>query len=158
VLPVSEGTRDSRKPRPFVQGPFNETLGSFSPDGHWIAYTSDESGRNEVYVRSFPGATGRFQISNNGGSEPRWRGDGREVYYRAPDGNLVAVAVRSAGESFERETPKILFGAHWSLSNGLGYSYDVTRDGQRFLGPVPVESESGPGLSMITNWEALARQ
>jgi Tol biopolymer transport system component len=154
VLPMTEGAPETRKPVPFLRSPFNETVGSFSPDGKWIAYTSDESGRNEVYVRAFPGASGRFQISVNGGMEPRWRQDGRELYYRAPDGKLMAVGVRSAAGSFERETPKALFETHWVPPNGLMYGYDVTRDGQRFLGPVPVETESTRALTIMTNWQA----
>jgi Tol biopolymer transport system component len=157
VLPMTPGAPESRKPVPFLQSPFNKKVGNFSPDVKWIAYTSDESGRDEVYVRGFPGASGRFQISNNGGAEPRWREDGRELYYRAPDGKLMAVAVRPAAGSLERETPKALFETHWLPPNGLMYGYDVTRDGQRFLGPVPVETETGRALTLMTKWQALVK-
>jgi hypothetical protein len=105
-----------------------------------------------VYVRSFMGAPGKFQISNNGGSEPRWRGDGRELYYLAPEGNMMAATVKSTPGGFERETPKPLFETH--LTTGLGTTYDVTRDGQRFLGVVLVEGNNTQPLTLVTNWPA----
>jgi Tol biopolymer transport system component len=118
VLPMT-GASGVRKPIPFLQTKFNETQGQFSPDGRWIAYTSDETGRNEVYVRSFPTGSGKFQISNNGGTQPRWRGDGKEIYYLASDSKLMAATVKSTAETFEKETLKVLFEAHWLASSGL---------------------------------------
>ena len=113
VLPMTGSTGGPRKPVPFLQTAFNEMLGQFSPDGRWVAYISDESGRNEVYVRSFPAGSGKFQISNNGGTQPRWRDDGKEIYYLAPDGKLMAATVKFTAETFEKETLKVLFEAHW---------------------------------------------
>lgn len=84
------GADTERKPVPFLQTEFNEHIGRFSPDGSWLAYTSDESGTNEVYVRTFPASDAKWRISANGGSAPRWRGDGREVFYLAADGRLMA--------------------------------------------------------------------
>jgi Tol biopolymer transport system component len=155
LLPMTGG---DRKPFPFLQTSFNETLGQFSPDGKWVAYTSDESGRYEVYARGFPGASSKFQISNNGGTEPRWRGDGKEIYYVAPDDKLMAAAVKSTADTFERDSPKPLFQAHWLASNTRFYTYDVTRDGQRFLGTVVAEGESTRTLRLVTNWQTRLKQ
>src|SRR4029077_15422640 len=81
VLPLSA----DRKPVPFLQTKFNEGAGQFSPDGRWVAYQSDESGKYEVYVAPFPGPAGKWQISTAGGTNPRWRRDGTEIFYMAPD-------------------------------------------------------------------------
>ncbi len=142
-----------RKPFPFLQTQFNETVGQFSPDTKWVAYSSDESGRQEIYVGSFPGASAKFQISNTGGVEPHWRADGKELYYISPDSKLMAVAVRAAGDTFERETPKALFEAHWQPGNLLFYGYDVTPDGRRFIGPVAPEASATLPMTLITNWQ-----
>jgi Tol biopolymer transport system component len=158
VLPMIGGASEARKPIPFLQTAFNETQGQFSPDGRWIAYTSDESGRNEVYVRSFPGASSKFQISNNGGSEPRWRRDGKEMYYLATDGKLMAATVKSTAATFEREPPKPLFEAHWPSGSGIYFTYDLTSDGQRFLGAVLAEAETTRNLTVVTNWQAGLKQ
>jgi Tol biopolymer transport system component len=139
---------------PFLKTSFNESLATFSPDGKWIAYTSDESGRQEVYVRNFPGASAKFQISNNGGGQPRWRGDGKELYYISSDRKLMVVNVRAAAGIFERETPKALFEMHGVRSGSLAFDYDVTRDGQRFLSAVPLQDEGVRPLMLITDWRA----
>jgi hypothetical protein len=112
-----------------------------------------------VYVRSFMGAPGKFQISNNGGWQPRWRGDGRELYYLAPEGKMMAATVKSTAGGFERETPKPLFETHRLASSflsttGIGYTYDVTHDGQRFLGVVLAEGNNTQPLTLVTNWPA----
>jgi hypothetical protein len=105
-----------------------------------------------VYVRDFPGAAAKFQISNNGGVQPRWRGDGKELYYLSPDSRLMAVNVRAVSGTFERETPKTLFEMHGVRTGGLVYDYDVTRDGQRFLSAVPLDAEGVRPLMLITDW------
>jgi Tol biopolymer transport system component len=142
----------------FLQTPFNESQGQFSPDGRWVAYSSDESGRYEIYVRSFHGAAGKFQISNDGGAQPRWRGDGKELYYVAPDAKMMAVAVKTTGDSLERDIPKVLFQAHGLAgatgSGPQGFFYDVTRDGQRFLLIDRAEAESTETLTLVTNWQS----
>src|SRR5258708_119037 len=104
-----------RKPVPFLQTPFFESQGQFSPDGHWIAYASDESGRFEVYVRPFPSGPAKWKISINGGEHPRWRGDGKEIFYLSPDRKLMAAAVNGKAASqpvFEAQGPVALFEAH----------------------------------------------
>jgi Tol biopolymer transport system component len=126
ILPLA----GDRTPFPFLESTFNESQGQFSPDGNWIAYVSDESGEPQVYVQSFPKQTARVQISPGGGSQPRWRRDGRELFYVAADGTLTAAHVRTTG-SFEAQAPSPLFTTR--LQRGaLRQSYDVSPDGQRF--------------------------
>ena len=158
VLPV-EGAAAERKPIPFLKTEFNELFGQLSPDSHWMAFTSDRSGRREVYVRPFPPGEGEWTISIAGGEEPRWRGDGKELFFEAADGKMMAVPVKAiAGTkpSFEAATPVALFDAHMvhSPTNNL-IQYDVTTDGKRFL----ITTASGPGgasppLTVVTNWNA----
>jgi serine/threonine protein kinase len=142
-----------RTAKPFLATPVNESQGQFSPDGRWVAYSSEESGRYEVYVRSFAGSN-KFMVSANGGGQPRWRGDGKELYYATAEGKMMAVAVKSTADSFEYETPKALFEsralAGASGSGPQGYLYDVTRDGHRFL--VIQHGDSGEPLTLVMNW------
>ena len=141
-----------RKPIPFLQTEFREVDPQFSPDGRWIAYTSDESGgRDEVYVAPFPGPGRMRQISTLGGSKPRWRRDGREIYYLARDGRIMAVEVNQQGSTFEvgAETPLFTI-----RTQRLGSIYQVTPDGQRFLVNVAVEEEHPSPLTLVMNWTA----
>ncbi len=103
LLPVAGG-----EPTRFLNGKSSETNGQISPDGKWVTYASDESGNWEIYVTSFPGAAGKWQVSRGGGTEPRWRADGKEIFYIAPNGMLMAVSVNSAG-AFVTGTPAPLF-------------------------------------------------
>jgi hypothetical protein len=111
---LADLTRNGDQPgtvRPFVDREFNEGQGQFSPDGRWVAYASDESGRWEIYVRSFansPEAETRTQVSRDGGHEPRWRGDGRELFYISNDGTVMSVGIKS-GPAFQAEAPEALF-------------------------------------------------
>jgi Tol biopolymer transport system component len=148
----------ARKAIPVVQTPFEEQLGQFSPDGRWVAYGSDESGRPEIYVGSFPGGTAKFQVSNNGGRQPRWRGDGKELYYLDAQMRMMAVTVKAAAGALEREPPRVLFEAPWMAIVGLGHSYDVTQDGQRFISLARAEGVSGEPLTLVTNWPARLRE
>jgi Tol biopolymer transport system component len=143
-----------RKTVPFLQTPFVEASGQFSPDGKWVAYVSNESGRNEVYVRAFPGGGGVWPISINGGAGPRWRADGRELFYVAPDETIMSVTIASASR-FEAAPPKPLFKA--DLRNTEAYA--VSRDGQRFLlNPDADEATlSAPPISVLVNWAAAKK-
>jgi len=141
---------------PFLQTPFDERQGCLSPDGRWIAYASDASGTWQVYVQSFPGSGGKWQVSSNGGAQPQWRGDGHELFYLSADRKLMAVEVNGSGSTFTMGAPRALFALHIQ-SIGLPGNrnfYTATRDGQRFL----VTSLSGdPSLSLTTvvlNWTA----
>ena len=98
-----------RTPKPYLVTKSNEGTVRFSPDGRWIAYQSDESGRSEIYVQSFPEAGRKVRISNNGGDRPEWRKDGKELYYLAPDGKLMAMAVNGATSPFQASPPQPLF-------------------------------------------------
>jgi Tol biopolymer transport system component len=126
VLPLSGG----RKAVPFHETPFREAEGQFSPDSDWIAYVSNESGRDEVYVAPFPGPGAKFQISMAGGSQPLWRRDGKEVFYVAPTNKLMAVAVNVRGARVEASTAQPLLDVSPASS---GMAYAVSADGQRFL-------------------------
>ena len=141
-----------RKPRPFLQTPSNESGATFSPDGRWLAYVSDESGRDEVYVRAFPGSGGKWQISTQGGDEPVWARDGRELFYRNRD-NLMAVTVATK-PTFVAGTPKSLFeGRYEKTSYKFLPNYDVSPDGQRFLMIKASEPESAATqLNVVLNW------
>jgi Tol biopolymer transport system component len=164
VLPMapSNGSTDARKPFPIVQTSFDETQGQFSPDGRRIAYTSNESGRDEVYARPFSDAGGKWQVSTGGGSQPRWRADGNEIFYVAADAHLMAVPIRATleGRAIDAGTPLVLFPTH--LANGSGISltgwqsralYAVTRDG-RFLMNVNAVAADIPPLTVVLNWAA----
>ena len=130
----------------------NETNGQISPDGKWVAYASDESGAWEIYVTSFPGAAGKWQVSRGGGSEPRWRGDGKEIFYIAPNGMLMAVPV-NAESIFATGTPAPLFQIHGraSISSTDVFTYDVAKDGKRFLVNRYVKPEHVPPLTILLN-------
>ena len=147
VLSVAEG-----KARPFVSSPFREMSPQFSPDGRWMAYASAESGKMEIYVRSFPASVGKWQISTNGGSFPRWRSNGKEIYYIAPDNTLMAVEV-TTGSQFAAGTPKALFRSRIK-SLDVGFQYDVSPDGNRFLVNEVPEEKQAQSITVVQNWTA----
>jgi len=163
VLPTGGAAAD-RKPIPFLRTEFNELFGQLSPDSHWMAFTSDRSGRREVYVRPFPPGDGEWTISITGGEQPRWRGDGKELFFEAADGKMMAVPVKTATgirPSFEAGTPVALFDAHMVHNAGNNQiQYDVAADGKRFL--IDTTGGSGvaatPPLTVVTNWNAVAKK
>jgi len=139
-------------PVPLLTGTADETNGQFSPDGKWVAYASDESGNWEIYVTSFPSTAGKWQVSRGGGTEPRWRGDGKEIFYIAPNGMLMAVPVN--GESiFGTGTPVPLFQIHGRapISSTDVFTYDVAKDGKRFLVNRYVKPEHVAPLTILLN-------
>jgi eukaryotic-like serine/threonine-protein kinase len=152
VLPL---TGDA-KPYPLLQSEFGEDKGHFSPDGRFFAYVSNESGRPEVYVQSFPPAGGKWQISTGGGSQPHWRRDGKELFYIAADRKLMAVAVKLDG-GFESGAPAALFLTQVSSVTDPN-RYDVTADGQRFLINSPVEETSKTPINVILNWTSTLKK
>jgi serine/threonine protein kinase len=147
LIPVAGG-----EPTRFLAGKGSEVNGQISPDGKWVAYASDESGTWEIYVTSFPGAAGKWQVSRGGGSEPRWRGDGKEIFYIAPSGILTAVPVNGEG-IFATGTPTPLFQVHGRapISSTDVFTYDVAKDGQRFLVNRYVKPEHVPPLTILLN-------
>ena len=144
------------KPVPFLESKFYITQAQFSPDDHWVAYVSQESGEAEVYVQRFPGGGERIRISNTGGVQPRWRRDGRELFYVEPRGKMMAVALRY-GKTLEPDAPVALFDARLSsYTNGTSARYDVTPDGKHFCLSRFPESQSTRPLRVIVNWKATA--
>lgn len=144
-----------RKPYPFLSTPFNEQQGVFSPDGKWVAYQSDESGHFEIYVRPFPGPGGQAQISAGGGHSPRWRADGRELYYLSPGLKLMAAKVAAQGATFQAMTPESLFQTHITQATNK-QEYDVARDG-RFLILTDLPDTSAEPIHLLLNWQPAAR-
>ena len=145
-----------RKPVKFIASPAEEMHGNFSPDGHFIAYTSNESGRFEVYVQTFPLSNRKWQVSTNGGYEPRWRADGREIYYLSEDRKLMAVLV-AAGPSFD--VPKLLFQTRVPAGVTANRTHYVpSRDGQRFLVNTQSGDPSPTPITVVLNWTAGSKK
>jgi hypothetical protein len=140
VWNVTIATPGEAKPAPILQSEADERNPQVSPDGRWIAYSSNETGRSEVYIRSFPEGAGRIQVSVNGGVFPRWRRDGRELYFLnlVSLGAMMASEIRVSGSSVQRDVPRLVFqtlyltGTH---SGGQHHAYGASADGQRFLVP-----------------------
>ena len=158
VLPLQPVGR----PFPIIATPFEETFGRISPDGRWIAYCSDESGVSEVYVQNFTALVSgasvspRWTVSAEGGLEPAWRRDGKELFYRARNGAVMSAAVESAGEAFHASAPKLLFEARPGIYTSLRSStYDVAPRGDRFILAEPVSQPGSRPLHVITNWRAV---
>jgi Tol biopolymer transport system component len=124
----------------------------FSPDGRWLAFDSDESGRSEVYVQAFPGPGGKWQVSAAGGGIPLWRGDGKELFYLSLDNKIMAVPIETA-PAFHAGTPAPLFAVH----PGGGTVYDVSADGKRFLVNSLPADQGSPPLSLLVNWTSLLK-
>jgi eukaryotic-like serine/threonine-protein kinase len=145
------------EPRPILQSTvFNQGQGAFSPDGQFISYTSDESGRNEVYVQRFPVTTDKWPISSGGGSQPVWGADGHELFYLSEDKKMMAVDVK-VGKTFESGMPHQLFEIG-PLKDFGGSSYSVTSDGQRFLISSSVEADQSSPMKIVLNWTASLKK
>jgi serine/threonine-protein kinase len=149
---------NDRKARPFLKTPSNEAGPGFSPDGHWLAYVSDESGRFEVYVQPYPGPGGKWQISTEGGTEPVWNPAGRELFYRS--GNRMMAVPVTLQPSFSAGKPVTMFEGPWLPSPSNVVDYDVSRDGQRFLMLKPADQDEGARqIVVVQNWlEELKRR
>jgi Tol biopolymer transport system component len=143
-----------RKAAPFVATPFAEQNARFSPDGRWVAYTSDVSGAFEVYVRPFRESGGTWRVSNRGGQTPAWRGDGREIYYLAPDGMLMVAPVKGTAP-FQTEAPAPLF--KLAVFESTDPQFDVFPDGQRFLVNQQISSKEEP-INVLVNWAAALKK
>jgi serine/threonine-protein kinase len=137
------------KPTVFLNGPFSEFQAAFSPDGRWLAYTSDESGRNEVYVRPFPGPGGKWQVSTAGGRLPTWSRSRRELFYRGGDGRIMVAAYTVEGESFRAEKPRVWSTGLVTLRVG-GRTYDLHPDGERIA--VLTASGEADHVTLIVNF------
>jgi len=150
VLPLGGGG----KPELLIEADHFINAPAVSPDGRWLAYGSNETGAWEVYVAPFGREGERVRVSTEGGRHPRWRGDGREIFFVSPKEELMAAALRETGKSMEVGLPSPLFniGVNFSWSN----RYDVTEDGQRFLAIAPMQ-ESAKTLKVVLNWPSLLR-
>jgi Tol biopolymer transport system component/predicted Ser/Thr protein kinase len=142
-----------RKPFPLSQGPYSARQAFFSPNGHYIAYTSNESGSYEIYVQTFPDRTGKWQVSAAGGTHPRWRRDGEELFFLSGN-KMMAVDVSTAGPQFESGIPKPLFDADFLSASFAPAVYVVAADGQRFLAITPVAQQAASPATVVTNWPA----
>ena len=142
-----------RKAEPFLRTPFIEGAPTFSPDGHWLAYVSNESGRPEVYVQPYPGPGGKWQISTESGTEPAWNRNGRELFYRSGD-KMMALDV-TIEPNFSVGKPHLLFERHYFTSDFplVGTAYDISPDGQRFLMVKGVEQATAvTQINVVLNW------
>jgi Tol biopolymer transport system component len=148
------------KPILYLQTPFNERFAQISPDGRYMAYTSDESGRDQVYVQPVPPSGAKWLVSTGGGTQPRWRRDGLELFYVAADQMLMAAPVKTSG-NFESGSPQPLFTAPGQAArNQIDFVYQPSADGKRFLVNVVAggESASAPPLTVWLNWQAALKK
>jgi serine/threonine-protein kinase len=146
-----------RAPHLFVEGPTYEAAPRFSPDGHWIAYASNESGRFEIYVRPYPGPGGKWQISTEGGTEPVWNPKGHEVFYR--NGQEMMAADYIAQPTFSAGKPKVLFEGPYVPTPRSIPDYDVSPDGQRFLMiKAPEQAQAPVPINVVLNWSEELKQ
>ena len=156
VAPQSpERAGSEQKPVPYLQSAFSEENAVFSPDGRWIAYVSDESGRREVYVQAFPLTNEKDRISTGGGTDPAWRRDGAELFYLASDRNLMAVPVRANAAAFEPGVAQVLFPIP---GTEIRRSYAPSGDGTRFLITRPADSATTVPITVMLNWQAESKK
>ena len=141
---------------PLAAGPFNEGVPRFSPDGRWLAYMSDESGRNEIYVQAYPGPGEKWTLSTDGGTEPVWSRDGRELFYR--NGYQMMVVPIQSDPVFRPGAPQLLFEGPFETNPGGYPNYDVTLDGSRFI-MIETETTGLNEIHVVLNWyEELKRR
>jgi eukaryotic-like serine/threonine-protein kinase len=146
-------TGNDRRPIAIGNTKFEELNGQFHPDGSWVAFETNESGRFEIEVQGFPEPRGKWQVSTIGGIQPRWRADGKELYFIAPDGKLMAASITTSGETFAAGTPVALFSTGVAPGAGINkQQYMVSRDG-RFLINQPAETSTATPITLILNWK-----
>jgi eukaryotic-like serine/threonine-protein kinase len=157
ALPLDGERLEAHQPFPVVQTSFDERDGQFSPDGHWIAYESNETGRYEIYLQPFPGPGAKLPVSIGGGAQVRWRRDGKELFYIALDGRLMAVPIQFSGSRQPGVgVPIPLFPTHFGGAIAQGVTrqqYAVSPDGQRFLTNALPDDEVLPPITLILNWK-----
>ena len=154
IVPASSGAGTR-----FHSATGSESTGMISPDGKWAAYASDESGNWEIYVTTFPAAEGKWQVSRGGGTQPRWRANGKEIFYEGPTGLLTAVPVNTQA-GFATGTPVPLFQIHgrFQISSTDTFTYDVSKDGARFLVNRYVKPDHVAPLTIVLNASASEQQ
>jgi serine/threonine protein kinase len=148
IAPIS----GDQKPFVYLNTQFNESSAKLSPNGQWLAYSSDETNRNEVYLQTFPKPGGKIQVSNNGGNLPLWSRDGKELYYVTLDQKLMSIEIKAAGNSIQPGTAKVLFSVRMPGDNA-GFTYGVSKDG-RFLIPTLVQPAGVVPFTVVVNWTA----
>jgi Tol biopolymer transport system component/tRNA A-37 threonylcarbamoyl transferase component Bud32 len=152
-----EMTGKERKPRVVVNTPADERRGQFSPNGRWVAYDTNESGRSEIVVQPFPEPGRKWQVSTSGGIAPRWREDGKELYFIAPDGKLMVVSVAASSTAFEAGTPAVLFPTRIVTTPTPKNQYAVSRDGRFLINQRMEESITTP-ITLILNWNPVQKK
>jgi Tol biopolymer transport system component len=153
ALPLAE----PNKAFPLVESPFFDGQGVFSPDGRWVAYVSQQSGRFEIYVTAFPAGGARWQISANTGSQPRWSSDGRSLYFVTLGGELMEASVDGRSAQFVVKDVKPRFAVNLFVGPRISWGYDVAADGKRFLVNSAGQAEK-PRVIVISNWDAALRK
>jgi Tol biopolymer transport system component len=150
---VLDITEPARKPRPFVSTAADESMGTFSPDGRWVAYETNESGRPEIVVASFANPTNRWQVSVGGGRQPRWHPDGSELYFIAPGGKLMGEPVPASGTAFEVRPATPLFQVQIATTASAAKKpqYAVARDGRFLINQLVNEATIAP-ITVLMNW------
>jgi Tol biopolymer transport system component len=147
-----------RTPKPYLPSKNNEWGARFSPDGRWLAYLFDETGRSEVYVKSFPEPRGKVIISSGGGHHPEWRKDGKELYYVTPDGKLMAAAVNGTNSVFQFSPPQPILSSV-RIQGDLGHTlYKASADGTRFMVSAAVENPNPRVLTVVLNWKVPGKK
>jgi hypothetical protein len=160
ALPGSGGDIDmispepGSEPQPYMATPAYESSGRISPDVKLAAFVSDESGRDEVYIASFPNPGERTRVSSGGGTGPKWRGDSKEIFYLAPDGALMAATVTARDGRASASPPKPLFRTPPLFDGRSGGRYDVSADGQRFLMNLASAQGSVAPITVVLNWKS----
>jgi Tol biopolymer transport system component len=154
--PMFPDTSGAQKPFPVVATNFGDFTPSFSPDGKWLAYANNETGRLEVYIQPFPSGAGRWQVSTAGGSRPNWRKDGKELFFWTTDQQVMAVDVNQKGASLQLGTPHALFKA--ITVSGASGPYTVSADGKKFVMNTVLPQSISEPLTLITNWPADLKQ
>jgi Tol biopolymer transport system component len=154
IYPQASGESDDKKPYVYLHSEFKEQMAKLSPDGRWLAYFSNESKRNEVYVVSFPKPDGKWQISTSGGIIPVWSRDGRELYFVSADNKMMAAEIKTAGGKFQASVPKPLFDVRLGTNNP---NFDVSKDG-RFLIPTAAEQSANVPMMVVLNWQQTLKK
>ncbi len=150
LLPTAAGG----EPRVLVETPEDEAYGQISPDGRWFLWSSDESGRYEVFVAPFPGMAGRVQVSRSGGTQPRWGRDGHELYFKTPDNVLTALPIETGSGTVAVGSPEPLF----AITEFYGWTYAISADGERFLVREPLAEREASPITLLTGWTALLEE
>jgi eukaryotic-like serine/threonine-protein kinase len=145
-----------RKPFPVVATNFVDAYPSFLPDGKWLAYNNDETGRQEIYIQPFPTGAGRWQVSTAGGVRSKWRKDGKELFFFSPEQQVMAVDVTQKDASLQLGTPHALFKA--TTVTGTSGPYTVSADGKKFVMNTVLPHSITEPLTLITNWPADLKQ